>query len=137
MVVPLTLFLLIALPFVASLAIAVLGGRGRVWHSGIAALASAIGLAVIVSLAPSILSGRTATASIPWVPALGLDLSLMIDPLGLMFAGMMARPRATSSRTNSGVIFPASFAAQSAEASRRFSRRATNSISGVITQRRA
>ncbi|MBO9512229.1 monovalent cation/H+ antiporter subunit A [Erythrobacter sp. A6_0] len=89
MVVPLTLFLLIALPFVASLAIAVLGGRGRVWHSGIAALASAIGLAVIVSLAPSILSGRTATASVPWVPALGLDLSLMIDPLGLMFAGMI------------------------------------------------
>ncbi len=40
----------------------------------------------------------------------------------LMFAGMMARPRATSSRTISALM-P--------------SRRATNSISGVISPRRA
>ena len=40
----------------------------------------------------------------------------------LMFAGMIARPRATSSRTNSGST-P--------------SRSATNSISGVIMPRRA
>ena len=40
----------------------------------------------------------------------------------LMLAGMIARPRATSSRTNSGAM-P--------------SRRATNSISGVISPRRA
>ena len=40
----------------------------------------------------------------------------------LMFAGMIARPRAISSRTTSGAM-P--------------SRRATNSISGVISPRRA
>jgi len=80
----------------------------------------------------------------------------------LMLAGMMARPRATSERTNSGVIAsgiaapkawpmcwrPSSLASRSPcgplarRASRyswrrRFSRRATNSISGVTMPRRA
>ena len=87
--IPLTLFLLIALPFVASLAIAVAGGRARIWHSGIAALASAIGLILLVTLAPAVLAGEIPAASIAWVPALGLDLSLMVDPLGLMFAGLI------------------------------------------------
>ena len=87
--VPLTLLLLIALPFVASLTIAVMGAHGRIWHSGIAALASAIGLAAIASLAPAILDGQVPSVSIAWVPALGLDLSLMVDPLGLMFAGLI------------------------------------------------
>ena len=63
----------------------------------------------------------------------------------LMFAGMMARPRAISSRTNSGVMtlgmlapqeWPGCWAARLA--SRRwFSRRATNSISGVMMPLRA
>ncbi|GAA3804865.1 monovalent cation/H+ antiporter subunit A [Qipengyuania pelagi] len=87
--IPLTLFLLIALPFVASLAIAVAGGRERIWHSGLAALASAIGLILLVTLAPAVLAGEIPAASIAWVPALGLDLSLMVDPLGLMFAGLI------------------------------------------------
>ena len=49
---------------------------------------------------------------------------IIIGPLSgwLIFDGMMARPRATSSRTISGLM-P--------------SRRATNSISGVISPRRA
>ncbi len=87
--IPLTLLLLITLPFVASLAIAAAGARTRIWHSGIAALASALGLIILVTLAPSALAGQIPAASIAWVPALGLDLSLMVDPLGLMFAGLI------------------------------------------------
>jgi hypothetical protein len=62
-------------------------------------------------------------------------------------AGRIARPRASSSRTNSGVmragiaapkLSPGCCAASSPRASRRwFSRSATNSISGVISPRRA
>ena len=66
----------------------------------------------------------------------------------LMLAGMMARPRATSSRTNSGVIAFGIAAPnacpgccrrrRSERASRRwFSRIAMNSISGVTLPRRA
>ena len=60
----------------------------------------------------------------------------------LILAGRMARPRATSERTSSGVITrggPALWPLFCASASSRrwFSRMATNSISGVMSPRRA
>ncbi|MCY1362991.1 hypothetical protein D9M69_497330 [compost metagenome] len=94
------------------------------------------------------------------LPMLALIFTLKLRPMAigstsgwLMFAGMIARPRATSSRTNSGVMMrgmlapiglPAtrlarsSLARYSAIHSRLpFSRRATYSISGVTMPRRA
>ena len=94
------------------------------------------------------------------LPMLALILTLKLRPMAigstsgwLMLAGMMARPRATSSRTNSGVMMrgicapiglPATRLARSALArysaihSRLpFSRSATYSISGVTMPRRA
>ncbi|MFM7403760.1 MAG: monovalent cation/H+ antiporter subunit A [Erythrobacter sp.] len=83
----LTLLTLAALPFLAALAIALLHGAPRAMHSGIAGAASAAGLALLASLAAPVLeSGTPASASWQWVPALGLDLTLMVDPLGWMFA---------------------------------------------------
>ena len=64
----------------------------------------------------------------------------------LMLLGMIARPRATSSRTNSGVTWSGMLAPQSSPsrtscsfsaARPRFSRMATYSISGVMIPRRA
>lgn len=94
------------------------------------------------------------------LPMLALILTLKLRPMAmgsisgwLMLAGMMARPRATSSRTNSGVMIlgmaaprplPARRASRAASCwysaihSRRpFSRRATYSISGVMMPLRA
>lgn len=82
----LTLLTLTALPFLAALAIALLHGRLRAVHSGIAGGASAGGLALLASLAAPAVNGTPPSASWPWVPSLGLDLTLMVDPLGLMFA---------------------------------------------------
>lgn len=81
-----TLLTLVALPFVAALAIACAHGAPRAVHSAIAGGASALGLVLIATLAGTALSGPTPAVTFPWVPALGLDLSLMIDPLGWMFA---------------------------------------------------
>ncbi len=89
MAVPLTLLMLVALPFLAALAIAILHTSTRVVHSGIAAGASALGLALLTSLAGPVIGGEVPTASWSWVPSLGLDLTLMVDPLGLMFAGLI------------------------------------------------
>ncbi len=101
------------------------------------------------------------------LPMLALILTRKLRPMiigslsgWLMLAGMMARPRATSSRTNSGVMDfgslapkdwpgcwaasrcaasrPPAFAQACASSSRRqFSRSAMNSISGVTMPRRA
>jgi multicomponent K+:H+ antiporter subunit A len=89
MAVPLTLLMLVALPFLAALAIAMLHRAARVVHSGIAAGASALGLALLALLAGPVIAGEVPTASWNWVPSLGLDLTLMVDPLGLMFAGLI------------------------------------------------
>ncbi len=45
MAISLTLYTLLALPFLAALLIAACGDRGQIWHSGPAAVASAVGLA--------------------------------------------------------------------------------------------
>jgi multicomponent K+:H+ antiporter subunit A len=86
---PLTLLILVALPFIAALAIALLHAASRAVHSGIAAAASAAGLVLLASLTGPVLAGAVPSASWAWVPALGLDLTLMVDPLGLMFAGLI------------------------------------------------
>jgi multicomponent K+:H+ antiporter subunit A len=83
----LTLLTLVAAPFVAALAIALLHGAARSLHSALAGGASAAGLALLASLAAPALGGSSVpSATWAWVPALGLDLTLMVDPLGWMFA---------------------------------------------------
>lgn len=86
MAIALTLLTLALLPFCAALAIALAHGAPRAVHSGIAGAASALGLALLARLAAPALAGPAPTASWPWVPTLGLDLTLMVDPLGWMFA---------------------------------------------------
>ena len=85
----LTLYTLVALPFVAALLIALVHGAPRGLHSGLAGAASAGGLALLAGLAAPVIGGKVPSATISWVPALGLDLTLMVDPLGLMFAGLI------------------------------------------------
>ena len=81
-----TLLTLALLPFLAALAIALLHGAPRGVHSGIAGAASAAGLAQLASLAAPALGGDAPFARWEWVPSLGLDFTLMVDPLGWMFA---------------------------------------------------
>lgn len=89
MAIPLTLYTLIALPFIAALLIALISAQGRALHTGIAAVASAAGLLLVALAAPAVLSGEVLAERVPWVPSIGLDFSLVIDPLGLMFAGLI------------------------------------------------
>ena len=89
MALPLTLYTLILLPFLAALLIAVSSARGRALHSGLAGAGSALGLAIVLAVSGRVVGGEVLAVSAPWVPALGLDFSLMIDPLGLMFAGLI------------------------------------------------
>jgi multicomponent K+:H+ antiporter subunit A len=86
---PLTLLLLAGLPFAAALAIALLARAERRVHAGIAAAASAAGLALLVGLAAQVIGGAVVSARWAWVPSLDLDLTLMVDPLGLLFGGLI------------------------------------------------
>jgi multicomponent K+:H+ antiporter subunit A len=76
-------------PFMAAVLLAFCGGGSRRTHIAIAAGASAAGLALLLSAAPAVLGGTPLALRLAWVPALGLDLSLWLDPLGLLFAGLI------------------------------------------------
>ncbi|MEH3105118.1 MAG: monovalent cation/H+ antiporter subunit A [Sphingomonas phyllosphaerae] len=84
-----TLLILIALPFVAAILLALARRAARGVHMLIAAVASAGGLAILLTQAGAALDGRTPAVRIAWLPALGLDLSLWLDPLALLFAGLI------------------------------------------------
>ena len=73
--------LFVAVP--AVLAVARIGRRPASWA---AALAMAAGFAVLSPLMPSVLAGRTFVFRYPWLPDWGIDLSLRLDGLGLLFA---------------------------------------------------
>ncbi len=77
------------LPFLAAMMLAVCGRAPRAVHMAIAGGASAAGLGLLLYAAPAVLAGTPLTARLPWIPAMGLDVSLWLDPLGLLFAGLI------------------------------------------------
>ncbi|MDR2851447.1 MAG: monovalent cation/H+ antiporter subunit A [Burkholderiaceae bacterium] len=81
-----SLWLLIILPFVASVIAAAMPTHSRNLEStlaGLVALGGAIGLG---TLFPRIAAGQVLHASIAWIPALGLNLSLRLDGFAWLFA---------------------------------------------------
>ncbi|MCK8455229.1 monovalent cation/H+ antiporter subunit A [Sphingomonas faeni] len=80
---------LLSLPFAAAVMLALNAGASRRAHMAIAAGASGAGLALLLAAAPGVLAGTPMTARIGWIPALGLDFSLWLDPLALLFAGLI------------------------------------------------
>ncbi|KTT68979.1 monovalent cation/H+ antiporter subunit A [Sphingomonas endophytica] len=77
------------MPFLAVVLLMVTRRASRRVHMLIAGTASAGGLAVLSSQADAVLSGRTPTAGMAWLPTLGLDFRLWLDPLALLFAGLI------------------------------------------------
>ncbi|MGT2514452.1 monovalent cation/H+ antiporter subunit A [Sphingomonas panni] len=83
------LLTLISMPFLAVILLMVTRRASRQVHMLIAGTASAGGLAILLSQANAVLFGRTPTAGMAWLPTLGLDFRLWLDPLALLFAGLI------------------------------------------------
>jgi multicomponent K+:H+ antiporter subunit A len=84
------LFLMMILPFAGSLLVALQSGANRDHAATIAAVTA---LAVVVLAAfvqPEIANGSTPRLDIPWVPSLGLTLTLRLDGFAWMFAVLIA-----------------------------------------------
>ncbi len=80
---------LAGLPFLAAILLLSSRRAGRRLHLAVAGGATAIGLAVLLSRAAAVLAGETPLFRLAWIPQLGLDLSLWLDPLALLFAGLI------------------------------------------------
>lgn len=81
-----TLALIIALPFLGACLPLLADGRGRSLCAAVAALVPLLGLILLFSQSAAVLSGTLIETSIPWLPELGLNLSLRLDGLGFLFA---------------------------------------------------
>ena len=83
------LLTLVFLPFIAAILLTATRQASRAVHMGIGIAASAGGLAILLAQASAALSGEIPTVTLAWIPALGLDFSLWLDPLALLFAGLI------------------------------------------------
>ena len=80
---------LLATPFVLALLVGLLGRDQRRAAAWLAAAAPVAGLLLLAALTPAVLDGTGVRSSTPWVPSLGLALSLRLDGLAWMFAGLV------------------------------------------------
>ena len=81
--------LLLALPFLSAALIALQPRRSRKRAAWLAALAPLLGLVVLAWLTPAVLAGETPRTAWTWIPQAGLNVSLRLDGLAWMFAGMV------------------------------------------------
>ena len=77
---------LLATPFVLALLVGLLPDSRRRAAAWLAALAPVGGLVLLALMTPDVMSGAGVRSLVPWVPAMGLDLSLRLDGLAWMFA---------------------------------------------------
>jgi multicomponent K+:H+ antiporter subunit A len=85
-----TLLVVIALmPFLGALLPGLMIRAGRTACASFTAFPTALALAMLLVLAPSVMRGEVITAEIQWLPQLGLSASFFLDGLGLLFAGMI------------------------------------------------
>jgi len=81
--------LLVSIPFVLAALVAALPRERRRTAAWLAALAPVGGLAVLATLTPAVLAGEVVRSQLPWIPGIGLSLSLRVDGLAWMFAGLV------------------------------------------------
>ena len=81
-----SLLFIVAIPFFGALLPGLMNAAGR---SATAGVTFAVTLAAFIGLLtnlPMVLAGEVVTARIDWMPALGLNFTLMLDGLGFFFA---------------------------------------------------
>ncbi len=77
---------LVLLPFIGSIATALLPTRARTVLAACAGLVSLVAAGLVISLYPEVRDGGVIRETIEWVPSLGLELTFRIDGFAWMFA---------------------------------------------------
>ena len=83
---PMSLALLLALPFIGRVVAAMLPANARNAESTWSALIALIALVRVALLFPEIRDGGVIRQQIAWMPTVGLDLAIRIDGFAWMFA---------------------------------------------------
>jgi len=81
-----SLFLIVALPFLGALLPGLMNAAGRQACAGVTFTVTLTALIGLLTNMPAVMNGELVTAQINWLPALGLNITLMLDGLGFFFA---------------------------------------------------
>ncbi|WP_282128170.1 monovalent cation/H+ antiporter subunit A [Roseobacter litoralis] len=81
-----SLFLIVALPFLGALLPGLMNSAGRQACAGITFVVSLSAFIGLLTNAPAVLAGEVVTVGVDWLPILGLNFNLMLDGLGFFFA---------------------------------------------------
>lgn len=81
-----SLFLVVALPFLGALLPGLMNQAGRQACAGVTFTITLAALVGLLTNAPAVLSGEVVQTGVDWLPALGLNVNLMLDGLGFFFA---------------------------------------------------
>ncbi|GFE50583.1 monovalent cation/H+ antiporter subunit A [Roseobacter cerasinus] len=81
-----SLFLIVALPFLGALLPGLMNSAGRQACAGLTFTVSLTAFIGLLTNLPSVLAGEVVTARVDWIPSLGLNFTLMLDGLGFFFA---------------------------------------------------
>ena len=81
-----SLFLIVALPFLGALLPGLMISAGRQTCFGVTFMVTLAALIGLLTNLPAVLAGEVVTAGFSWIPILGLNVTLMLDGLGFFFA---------------------------------------------------
>ncbi|MDA8747456.1 monovalent cation/H+ antiporter subunit A [Litoreibacter sp.] len=81
-----SLFLVVALPFLGALLPGLMNSAGRQACAGVTFTVSLAALFGLLTNLPAVMAGELVTAQVNWIPTLGLNFTLMLDGLGFFFA---------------------------------------------------
>lgn len=81
-----SLFLIVALPFFGALLPGLMNSAGRQACAGVTFTVSLAAFVGLLTNLPAVMAGELVTARVDWIPALGLNFTLMLDGLGFFFA---------------------------------------------------
>ena len=81
-----SLFLIVALPFLGALLPGLMNSAGRQACAGVTFMVSLAAFIGLLTNLPAVWAGELVTARLDWIPILGLNVTLMLDGLGFFFA---------------------------------------------------
>ena len=81
-----SLFLIVALPFLGALLPGLMNSAGRAACAGVTFMVSLLAFIGLMTHLPAVMAGELVTARLDWIPLLGLNVTLMLDGLGFFFA---------------------------------------------------
>ncbi len=84
-----SLFLIVALPFLGALLPGLMNTAGRQACAGVTLIISLAAFVGLMTNLPAVAAGEVLQARIEWLPVLGLNFNLMLDGLGFFFASLI------------------------------------------------